>query len=374
MEKMLQIDGLKYISTPRTQKRGGGAAIIVNTRNISLEKIQVINPDKLEVVWGLLRPNKSTNQIREIIACAFYAPPKSKKNVKLLDHLVATSHHLLSKYPSAGLVLGGDKNDLKIAPLLAGIPRLRQIVTKPTYKLKTLDVIMTNLHSLYDVPIITPPVQPDNPQYGAPSDHSSVVAVPLSRDTVSRSRDYETRVYRPLPQSGVVEFGEWICNEKWESIVNSCNPTEQVLVFEKLLQEKLDNIFPQKTLKINPNMDLPYFTCELKELDRQVKREYRKKGKSDKYLMLKNRYDEKLLIASQKYLDKNVRSLMEDDPGKAYRTLKKLAARPGDCTDEGSFTLSSHVEDNLTNEQSTEKIAQYFAQISQEYPPLNPDG
>ena len=119
-----------YPSTPRTQKRGGGALIVVNTRNFSLEKNEVINPDKLEVVWGLLRPKKSTNQIREIIACSFYAPPKSKKNGKLLDHLVATSHHLLSKYPSAGLVLGGDKNDLKVAPLLAGIPRLRQIMTK----------------------------------------------------------------------------------------------------------------------------------------------------------------------------------------------------------------------------------------------------
>ena len=252
---------------PVPKKEVGGAAIVVNTRSFSIEKMQMSNPDNLEVVWGLLRPKKKTNQIREIIVCSFYAPPKSKKNGRLLDHLVATTHHLLSKYPSAGVVLGGDKNDLKIAPLLAGIPRLRQIVTKPTYKLKTPDVILTNLHSLYDVPIITPPVLPDNPQYGAPSDHSTAVAVPLSRDTVSsvsRSRDYVTRVYRPLPQSGVFEFGEWICNEEWETIQDNDNPTEQVLSFKKLLNEKLDIIFPQKCLKINPNIDLPYFTCELK--------------------------------------------------------------------------------------------------------------
>ena len=62
---------------------------------------------------------------------------------------------------------------------------------------------------------------------------------------------------------------------------------------------------------------------------------------------------------------------MEDDPGRAYRSLKKLAARPGDCSDEGSFTLSSHVDENLTSIESTERIAEHFAKISQEYPPLN---
>ena len=35
VEKMLQIDGLKYISTHRTWKRGGGAAIIVDMKNFS---------------------------------------------------------------------------------------------------------------------------------------------------------------------------------------------------------------------------------------------------------------------------------------------------------------------------------------------------
>ena len=79
------------------------------------------------------------------------------------------------------------------------------------------------------------------------------------------------------------------------------------------------------------------------------------------------------MSASQAYLNKNVHSLMEDDPGRAYRSLKKLAARPGDCTDEGSFTLSSHVDENLTSAESTERIAEHFAKISQEYPPLNPE-
>ena len=48
-----------------------------------------------------------------------------------------------------------------------------------------------------------------------------------------------------------------------------------------------------------------------------------------------------------------------------------MGAQPGDCSNEGSYTLISHMEDNITNEESMESIAQHFALISQEYPPLD---
>ena len=46
IEKMLQLECLKYISTPRTTKRGGGSAIVVNLSTFSLEK-KVLIPHKL---------------------------------------------------------------------------------------------------------------------------------------------------------------------------------------------------------------------------------------------------------------------------------------------------------------------------------------
>ena len=93
---------------------------------------------------------------------------------------------------------------------------------------------------------------------------------------------------------------------------------------EKLVNEKLDSIFPLKSVKVNPNIDKPFITAELKKLNRQLKREYRKNQKSEKYRRLKNSYDEKFKKAAEAYLDKNVRSLKEEDPGKAYQSLKKL--------------------------------------------------
>ena len=81
IEKMLELEGLKYISTPRSSyKRGGGCAIVAHLPQFSLEKIDIVIPDKLEVVWGLLRPRTNTAApISEIIVSAFYCPPKSQK-------------------------------------------------------------------------------------------------------------------------------------------------------------------------------------------------------------------------------------------------------------------------------------------------------
>ena len=81
-----------------------------------------------------------------------------------------------------------------------------------------------------------------------------------------------------------------------------------------------------KSVRISPNFDKPFITSEIKKLDWKVKREYRKHQRSTKYLRLKEAYDRKYEKAAADYLDKAVRSLKEDDPGKAYRCLKMMAA------------------------------------------------
>ena len=70
-------------------------------------------------------------------------------------------------------------------------------------------------------------------------------------------------------------------------------------------------------------------------------------------------------------MQKNVSELKASNPGKSYSILKRMGAPPGSCNEEGTFTLQNHLEQNLSTEESIEQIAQYFAQISQEYPPLD---
>ena len=91
LEELFELKGLKYISTPRSgARRGGGAAIVVNTDKFTISKLNVERPLCLEVVWGLLRPLETTGKITKIIVCCFYCPPKSKRKAILIEHLTMT--------------------------------------------------------------------------------------------------------------------------------------------------------------------------------------------------------------------------------------------------------------------------------------------
>ena len=164
------------------------------------------------------------------------------------------------------------------------------------------------------------------------------------------------------------QFGQWITAESWEGINVDDEPSEQVKKFEGLLTQKLDEYLPKKTTKLGIE-DKPFMTSELKSLKRRRMREYRKKGKSEKYVELKQEYDEKYEKASENFLRKNVDSLKESNPGRAYSILKKMGAMPGECEDTSSFTLPSH--ENLPPHEAAEKIAEHFSLISREFPPLS---
>ena len=55
IETLLETEGLKYFSTPRPGG-WGGAAIIVNQEKFTVEKLNILIPHNLEVVWGILKP------------------------------------------------------------------------------------------------------------------------------------------------------------------------------------------------------------------------------------------------------------------------------------------------------------------------------
>ena len=119
------------------------------------------------------------------------------------------------------------------------------------------------------------------------------------------------------------------------------------------------------------NFDLPFFTTELKTLDRKKKREYRRHKKSAKYLELKSKYNALFQKCSKTFLNSTIKNMIQSKPSKAYSILKRLGARPGDICDESSFVLSSHASLNLNAQEAADKIASHFAAVSMEYEPLN---
>ena len=173
MERLLYMEGMKFISTAKPGgRRGGGCGIIADPSHYTLDQLDIPNPDKVEMCWGILRPQMPEDcTIKEYLMGAFYCPPNSKKKEKLITHIVNNAHVLMSRFPRAGLYIGGDKNTLNLSPIQQGLPRCRQIVTGNTHDNKCLDILITNLHNLYQPTVIVQPVLPDNPTKGKASDH-----------------------------------------------------------------------------------------------------------------------------------------------------------------------------------------------------------
>ena len=123
-----------------------------------------------------------------------------------------------------------------------------------------------------------------------------------------------------------------------------------------------------KECKLSTN-DKPFITIELKKIARKKSREYQKRGKTEKYKKLKQMFDSKYKKEATKYLEKTLGDLRQAKPGQAFSTLKRLGAPPG--TEDTGFTLPSHENDGLSDQESAELIADHFSSISQQFHPLN---
>ena len=141
--------------------------------------------------------------------------------------------------------------------------------------------------------------------------------------------------------------------------------------FECHTSELIENIFPLKTVSIS-SWDKPYMTEELRVIRRQRQRVYRKQGRSQKYLDLKSKFDDKLKSEAEKYRQKIMTEVTEGKRNNSYSALRKLES--GDNRGKNSdFTLPSHAEENMSPIQSAERLADYFSQISQEFSPICKD-
>ena len=126
IEEALELEGIKYISNPRPNRRGGGAAITLIEGEFTLTRLDVITPPSLEVVWGLVKPKVPTTTFKGIIVCSFYSVPHSRTKTKLIEHITLTYTELKARHRDCLFLMGGDKNDLDIGKLLGISPTFHQ--------------------------------------------------------------------------------------------------------------------------------------------------------------------------------------------------------------------------------------------------------
>ena len=99
----------------------------------------------------------------------------------------------------------------------------------------------------------------------------------INNKSIRQSREVKVR---PFPQSGIDKLREWFIDQTWDNVYEAESAHEKADNFHKLLVDKLEEIFPEKTRRINSD-DQPWVTFKLKKLDRKRKRLFHKERKSE---------------------------------------------------------------------------------------------
>ena len=86
IEQMLELHGVKYVSTPRPgARRGGGTAVACSDEFFHMTKLYIAIPKPLEAYFRLVRPKNPSGRVAKILCCSFYSPPKSPHRNNLLQ-------------------------------------------------------------------------------------------------------------------------------------------------------------------------------------------------------------------------------------------------------------------------------------------------
>ena len=374
LSQLLDLEDYMVICNVKQREfRGGKPALIIRTDKYNVKPLcpDVITvPVGVEAVWALISPKTRNprNRIKQIAVCSlYYRGPKSTKKKELFDHLAESYNFLVAKYGAdLQFIIAGDTNRLNLTPILALSPNLKQVVKVPT-RLNPdaiLDPIITTMWKYYSEPVTKPPLQND-PQNGKPSDHLVVLMRPLASDLECPPRQYNTVQYRPITDSGMVIYGQWLSEQTWDTIYGENNCHKKAEIFQNMLLQKYYEIFPLKTLKVCSE-DQPWFSKSLKVLDRKRKREFFKNHKSQKWKELNSEFIQKCENEKANYYSNIVHDLKTSNPGKWYSKVKRMAGKQSKMEEISTIEELRGVE----NDQQMELIADHYAKVSNLYEPI----
>ena len=116
-----------------------------------------------------------------------------------------------------------------------------QVVQKPTRidpvteSEKMLDPVIMTMSSYYMEPQVIPPLDADPDKDGKPSDHMIVLQKPISTIENRSARITREITVRPMPQSGIDQFRNWLIDQNWSQVFNAISAHEKAEIFQQLI-------------------------------------------------------------------------------------------------------------------------------------------
>ena len=170
-----------------------------------------------------------------------------------------------------------------------------------------------------------PPLDNDPDKNGVPSDHMIVFMKPIDAINNNPARTKKAVTFRPLPESGISEMGNWIVSYNWDDVFNAETAHAKAEIFQMTLIEKLNYFLPEKTVKFTSE-DQVWVTPEIKEMSRKKYREFYKHRKSSKWKILNTQFEEKCELARKAYYTNIVSDHKNSNPGQWYSKVNRMSS------------------------------------------------
>ena len=191
---------------------------------------------------------------------------------------------------------------------------------------------------------------------------------PLSDHNVNTKRTFESIVVRPIKQSQLEELGRWLQKQDWNTVIEQITNTDNKLSkFYELVHNKINEVCPLKTFKVSIE-DPPWMNIRIKTEMRKRDREFQKHRKSPKWKSLNLKCRQMCENAKASYYTDFIEGLYQTEPRTWMQRMKRLGKGP-DENNKDSFQITNQI--GKTDQEQAEAIAEFFANISANFEPIN---
>ncbi|XP_063852041.1 uncharacterized protein LOC135095187 isoform X1 [Scylla paramamosain] len=192
------------------------------------------------------------------------------------------------------------------------------------------------------------------------STHLSILWTPTG-PTTSTPRPAITRTHRPMPESALREFGQWVTQHLWTEVLDVEDVHSKWHNYVATTTEAFHRYFPAKSVTVHTS-DAPWMTPRIKRLMHQ--RTWSFHSCPDLYGKLRNRVIREIKAAKASYYPDKIHHFKQANNRQWYASSKALCGLQKHTS---SLRCTSHLPANL----AAQEMNDHFAAICHTYPPLH---
>ena len=354
----IHIGGYNVFRNDRVGTRGGGVALYIND-NIPVEIRNDLNSSLFECLWMTARPTWLPRKIsRFALACIYLPPLFSSNDLEIFyEYFQSCYDTLMLESCDTAFIIAGDFNPSSNgfrSRVLNTHCNLKQVINKATRNDSILDLIFTNIKSLYKDPEIIAPL--------ASADHNMVIWYPQ----IQRSLNVVKKVIvRPLKTSALENFRLFLASYEWENVICADTVDDKLEEFLAATNTMINDFFPTKTVKLHEN-DKYFITAKLKKLICARNKAF-KQGNLTLFRSLRNQVKREIRVAKAKHKD-NILGNCNKNSSKWWKNISQLTGRKKPSK---FFLCDPENQATMNDKETANYINNFFASLTKDFPDVH---